>query len=270
MSRLGLVAILFSVTLVGCGGGGDNSSPTGPSSSTPSRIMGLAGNLAFGTVNVGSSSESTLTITNSGTQTLTVTGMTISGGFGDQIRASWTSGGIAPGASQAVRIAFVPTTPGAYSGTLTVNGDQTSGNNTVPVSGTGAGVSAAGAWTGSYVVERCDGTGSVQDLFCSAARGLYPPGSQLPIALALAQTGSNVSGTVFFGQVSGPVTGAVSSAGTLTLQGAAVSGPLTLTISNWNTPINGNAMTGVIGFTVGSSGTPGVAAITARLSNVTR
>lgn len=271
MNRLGFVIILSLVTLVGgCSKSDDNASPTAPSSSTPSRIIGLSGNLAFGSVNVGGSRESTLTITNSGNQSLSVSGMTITGGLSEHTRASWTSGTIAAGASQAVRITFEPASSGAFSGTLTVNGDQTGGVNTMQVSGTGAGAIAAGTWSGRYVVERCDGTGSVQDLFCSANHGLYPVGTSLPIDLVLTQNGSNVSGNAYFGQVSGVVTGVVSSGGTLTLQGTANSSTVTITITNWNTPINGNAMTGVIGFNVGSRTLPGVAAITARLSNVTR
>ena len=110
----------------------------------------------------------------------------------------------------------------------------------------------------------------MQDLFCSANRGLYPVGTSLPIDLVLTQTGNNVSGTAYFGQVSGVVTGVVSQAGTLTLQGTAQSGSLRITITNWNTPIAGNTMGGQIAFNVGSLTLPGVAGITARLSNVAR
>lgn len=270
MHRLGQFLVVFVVILVGACNKSNNPSPTAPSSSAPSRIIALNGNLAFGSVNVGSSRESTLTITNSGTAPLVVSGMTITGGLSDHTRASWTSGTIAAGASQAVRITFEPVSSGSFSGTLAVNGDQTGGVNTIAVSGTGAGASAAGAWSGRYVVERCDGTGSIQDLFCSANRGLYPVGTSLPIDLVLTQSGSNVSGTAHFGQVTGVVTGVVSSGGTLSLQGSANSGTLTITITSWNTPVSGNGMTGLIGFNVGSRSLPGVAGITARLSNVTR
>jgi len=265
-----IIVVSLAAIAGGCNKSDDSPSPTGPSSSTPSRIIGLSGNLAFGNVNVGSSRESTLTIANTGTQPLNVSGMTITGGLSDHTKASWTNGTIAPGASQPVRITFEPSSSGSFSGTLTVNGDHTGGVNTMQVSGTGVGTTAAGAWSGRYVVERCDGTGSVQDLFCSANRGLYPVGTSLPVDLALTQNGGNVSGTVYFGQVSGVVTGVISTAGTLSLQGTANDASLTITITNWNTQINGNAMTGVIGFNVGSRALPGVAAITARLSNVTR
>ncbi len=265
------VLALLVATSTGCGS--DNSSPatpTGPSSITPTRIMSLSGNLAFGPVNVGSSREMTITVANTGTAPLTVSGMTASGGFVEHSNVSWSSGVIAAGSSQNVTVRFEPKSPGTFNGTFTVNGDHTGGSNTLPISAVGAGVTASGRWSGRYIVERCDGTGSIQDLFCSANRGLYPVGTSLPIDLVLTQNGSSVSGTAYFGQISGVVTGAVSQAGTLTLQGSAQSGGLAITITNWNTPINGSSMTGVIGFNVGSNGLAGVAAITARLSNVTR
>ena len=262
--------VLLALVSAACGGSDSPSTPTGPTSSTPTRVMSLAGSLAFGSVDIGSAREASFTITNTGTSTLTVSGMTVTGGLVEHTRASWTTGAIAAGASQTVRITFEPVAAGTFSGTLTVNGDQTSGINTLPISGTGAGFSAAGQWSGRYVVERCDGTGSVQDLFCSANRGLYPVGTSLPIALSLQQNGSNVSGTASFGQVTGVVTGVVSSAGTLTLQGTAQSSGLRLTITNWNTPISGNSLTGLIAFNVGADSAPGVAGITARLANVTR
>ena len=50
---------------------------------------------------------------------------------------SWESGTIAAGGSQEVVIQFAPTAAQAYSGTLTVTSDATSGTNTISVSGTG-------------------------------------------------------------------------------------------------------------------------------------
>jgi hypothetical protein len=70
---------------------------------------------------------------NSGTGTLSVSGMTGPAGFA----ASWTSGTIAAGGSQVVTITFSPTAVGSYAGTLTVNSDRTDGTNTIGVSGTG-------------------------------------------------------------------------------------------------------------------------------------
>ena len=96
--------------------------------------MSLGGGLAFGAVEVGKTSELTLTIGNSGTEALSVTGITCPAGY----TPSWTSGTIAPGGSQQVTVRFTPSAAQRYDGTLTVNGDHTGGANTAPVSGTGA------------------------------------------------------------------------------------------------------------------------------------
>jgi hypothetical protein len=120
---------------VACGGG--NSSLTNPTPTSTTKVIGLAGNLSFGSVQVGSSGTSALTITNSGTAPLTVTGMTVTAGLGSVFTSSFTSGTIAAGASQPVTIRFTPAAGQTYAGTLNVTGDQTAGNNSIAVSGTG-------------------------------------------------------------------------------------------------------------------------------------
>jgi hypothetical protein len=51
--------------------------------------------------------------------------------------SSWTSGTVPAGAVQEVTIRFSPTEERAYTGTVTVSGDQTSGSNAVNISGAG-------------------------------------------------------------------------------------------------------------------------------------
>lgn len=270
MRRPALFALgVLAALSIACGGSDSPSTPTAPSTSTPTRVMSLSGSLTFGGVDVGDSREQSFTISNTGTAPLAITGMTATGGFADHSNASWTSGTIAPGGSQVVTVRFTPKATGTFNGTFTVNGDQTSGANTLPITASGTGISAAGTWSGGYIVERCDGTGSLQDLFCSANRGAYPVGSTLPIALVLTQSGGNVTGTVYFGQIAVPVTGTTSASGVLNLQGTAAE-PFRTTITNWSTQINGNTLSGPISFNIGSSSLPGVAGITARLSDVRR
>lgn len=252
----------------GCSGNSGNSSPTSPSS-LPDKAISLSGSLSFGDVAVGNQKDLTFTIQNAGRSTLTVSGMSVSGGMASLLTASWTSGTIASGASQTVTVRFAPSEAGSYSGTLTVNADHTTGTNTLPISGTATAPSFAGTWSGNYIVDRCEGTGSVQDYFCSA-RGVYPPGSVLPITLNLNQNGSSVSGLVAFGQVTGNVSGNVSSGGALVLQGTATSGTLTVQVTSWTTSVNGGTMAGSFAYNVGLTGTPGVAVVTSRLSNVTK
>jgi len=264
------VCVFLLPLTVACSG----ESPTSPSPSAPtgngsSRTIGVVGNLAFGDVPVGSQRSMTYTITNSGNATLTVAGTTISGGLAQHTVFSWTNGQIAPGASQTVTVRFQPQAAGNYSGTISVNGDQTGGSNVVPISGSAAAASFGGTWTGRYVVERCDGTGSNQDYFCGP-RGAYPPGSSLPVTVSLTQNGSAVNGSILLGQVSGPVSGTISPSGAIVLQGSASAGQLSLTLSSWNATVSGSSLSGSFAYNASLHGIPGVAVIVSRFSGVTR
>lgn len=274
----GAALLALAVVTTACSGG----SPTSPSSvgaasgaasgatSTSTRVVNVVGNLSFGDVPVGSQRSMTYTITNAGNSALTVTGTTISGGLAAHTLFSWTSGQIAPGASQTVTVRFQPTAAGSFNGTVTVNGDQTGGSNVVAISGTSAGASVAGTWAGRYIVERCDGTGSNQDYFCSEQRGAYPPGSSLPVSVTLTQSGSAVNGTIRLGSVTGPVNGVVNANGSLVLQGSASAGQVSLSLSSWNTVVAGQALNGNFAYNASLSGVPGVAVIASRFSGVTR
>ena len=96
------------------------------------RIISLSGDLNFGNVQVGTTSTKTLTISNTGNSTLTVTSISYPTGFS----GSW-SGTISAGGSNNVPVTFSPTQAITYSGNLTVNSNATSGTNTRSVSGTG-------------------------------------------------------------------------------------------------------------------------------------
>jgi hypothetical protein len=52
------------------------------------KVIDVTGNLAFGTVELGSQRDMTVTIASSGTATLTVTGLSISRGLARQLTAS--------------------------------------------------------------------------------------------------------------------------------------------------------------------------------------
>ena len=269
--------LVLSVSALACGGG--SSSPTSPSVSTPApavtRVISVSGNLSFGEVAVGSSRSSTFTITNSGNATLTVTGISVSGGLVAHSSASWTNGSVTPGGSQTVTVWFEPTAAATYSGTVTVNADHTSGTNTLAISGTAvAATSFTGNWSGNYIVERCDGTGSIQDTLCSAPSGsrpggVFPVGTSLPITLSLVQSGNTVTGTFALGSVRGPATGTVVN-GLLTLQGTATSGTLAGVITSWSTRVQGSAMTGSASYNMTISGAPGVGVLVTRLGTVTK
>ncbi len=94
----------------------------------------LAGSFDFGSLPLNSQSQATLTITNTGSGFLTVSGITYPEGFS----GSW-SGQIAGGASQEVTVTFAPTEAKSYDGTITVQSDAMSGVNTIDCSGKGRG-----------------------------------------------------------------------------------------------------------------------------------
>jgi hypothetical protein len=128
LSAVVAAIVCVGLTVAGCG----KKSPTAPSG--PTRIINVTGDLNFGDVPVGSSVGRSMTISNSGTATLTVTQITVpSFGF----TATWINGTIAPGASQPVTVFLTPTIAAQYGGTLSVVGDQTSGGASLTITGRG-------------------------------------------------------------------------------------------------------------------------------------
>ena len=99
----------------------------------PSRIIRLSGDLAFGEVPVGQSSQLTLTIHNDGNSALSVSSISYPDGFS----GDWSSGSIPAGSSQEVTVTFSPVSASSYGGTITVSSDSTSGANTASCSGAG-------------------------------------------------------------------------------------------------------------------------------------
>lgn len=122
--------------------------PSPPPATTPTRIISLSGNLSFGDVDINTSQERTFTIGNSGNQTLTYTALRVVGGTGSTgWAATPLTASIPPGGSQTVTVRFSPTLAQSYGGVLTVDGNQTSGNNGINISGSG--VNNTPIWTQS-------------------------------------------------------------------------------------------------------------------------
>lgn len=144
--RLGfhkLTTLLFftaaAVALQGCNGG--DSSPTSPTpaTSTTTRIIAIEGSLAFGDVTIGQSKDLVVTLRNSGTGVMTLSGITGSSGLASLITASPSNASIPPGGSVAVTFRFTPSSGATTSGTVSFTTDHTSGTNTLSMSGTGVG-----------------------------------------------------------------------------------------------------------------------------------
>jgi hypothetical protein len=96
------------------------------------RVIGVSGDLAFGSVTVGTSTQRIMTISNGGNSDLSVSSISYPTGF-----SVWWSGTIAAGNSADVSVSFIPQAVANYGGAVTINSDATSGDNTLAVSGTG-------------------------------------------------------------------------------------------------------------------------------------
>jgi Raf kinase inhibitor-like YbhB/YbcL family protein len=105
-------------------------------SAPATRIVTVAGNLSFGSVAVGQSASQTLHITNRGTADLAWTGVNSSD---RAFSASPAAGTIPAGGNRAITVTFAPTRAAAYSATITVVSDATSGENTIAASGEASG-----------------------------------------------------------------------------------------------------------------------------------
>jgi len=109
---------------------------------SPTRVISLSGDLAFGNVTAGSSATRILTISNTGNSTLTVSSIS----YPSRFSGNWSGGTIAAGSTRNVTVTFSPTAAQSYGGTITVNSDKTSGTNARSCSGTGT-ASSSGAIT---------------------------------------------------------------------------------------------------------------------------
>jgi hypothetical protein len=116
---------------------------------TPIRNISLNGNLAFASVPLGSSSQISFIISNSGNSLLTVNSISLPANFS----ADWTSGTIAKGSNQTVTITFTPSSIKSYGGNITIISDATAGTNALSCSGIGSKSSGGGgSLTGKPVI----------------------------------------------------------------------------------------------------------------------
>jgi hypothetical protein len=150
----------------------------------PKGVISLSGDLAFGGVTVGTTAQRTLTISNTGSSPLTVASISYPPGFS----GDW-SGAIGPGGSQDVPVTFAPTSVTAYGNALTVNADQTSGNNTYAISGNGVAAIAVIVLDQSTLNQVYDGSPK------AVTASTTPPGLALTITYNGATTPPTAAGT---------------------------------------------------------------------------
>ena len=114
-------------TFPGCGGGGGPAVTLSPTSLTfASTVVGVT------------SGAKTVTVTNSGTATLSISSITTSGDFAQKIVAQSCGSTLAVGKSCKIEVTFTPTQVGARTGSLVITDNAPDSPQTVPLSGIGA------------------------------------------------------------------------------------------------------------------------------------
>jgi hypothetical protein len=143
------VDVTFSPTAVGAKSALLRTADNAPGSAHTSALTGkgIASNMAFsaaqsfGNQRTGTTSASLpLTVTNSGTASLTVSAITIAGLDADQFKVysqSCMNGPIAPGGRCTVNVKFAPTSTGPKDAVLKLTDDSPAGSHTSPLTGTG-------------------------------------------------------------------------------------------------------------------------------------
>src|SRR5882672_3886586 len=151
-------AVPAILSLSGCMGFTSAKSPT----ATPGALSASLSSMTFGDVSVGSSATQSLTITNSGTGAVNVSGSTISG---TDLTFVGGSSPIAAGQSSTVQIQFAPQSPGDITGMFSISSNASNSPLSVSVKGSGRGprlsVSPAPLNFGNVTVGQT-GTQSVQ------------------------------------------------------------------------------------------------------------
>jgi hypothetical protein len=153
------VPVVILGALIACGG---NPSPpvTNPPGGTPSGAAASVSpaTLAFENQTVQTASAAqTVTLTNMGTASLTVSNVTASGDF---TQTNTCGSSVAAGASCTIAVTFTPTAAGPRTGTLSLADNAPNSPQTVGL--TGSGVSAsAGTPAGTYQVSVTGASGSL-------------------------------------------------------------------------------------------------------------
>src|SRR5271163_2572095 len=130
-----LAMILAIVGLSSCAGY-TSSAKTSPSDPGVGILSPSATGLTFGSIAVGNTATQSLTVTNTGLGTATISAATLTGA-GFTVVGGNPSGTIAVGQTSTIQIQFAPTSAGAITGSLTVVSDASNSPLTIAISGTG-------------------------------------------------------------------------------------------------------------------------------------
>lgn len=180
---LAVLTALAMLSWIGCGGGSTSSA------ASPSTLVALSGSaVSFAGQATGNASPTaSVTLSNSGTETVTITGVSIAGTNASEFAQSNTCGtSVAAGASCTITVTFTPASTGLRTATLSVADNASGSPQTVALSGAGittqqaamgtlgtavgastscANVSASGGTTGAtcYVVSVSNCPGGIAD-----------------------------------------------------------------------------------------------------------
>ena len=138
-----LLAVLCALAMVGCLGLStakiSSSSNTGSSTASTAQLSALTSSINFGSVQLGKNQDKSLTVTNSGASTITISQATVSGpGF--VLHGPALPLNLNGGQSNTFTVTFTPQIAGAASGSLTIVSNAS--NPTLTISLSGAGLSA--------------------------------------------------------------------------------------------------------------------------------
>ena len=134
---------LFSLIAAAACAGACGSSSTSPAPIiVTTKMISVTGDLAFGGVNIGSRADRTFAINNAGQAPMTFTSLSCAGGTGSDVYTFNPASGVVPSnGSITVDVQFTPRLAEFYSCVLSVIGNQTSGDASIDVSGTGVDIS---------------------------------------------------------------------------------------------------------------------------------
>ncbi|MGC1835619.1 MAG: choice-of-anchor D domain-containing protein, partial [Candidatus Acidiferrales bacterium] len=127
--------VLAIVGLSSCAGY-TSAGKTNPGNPGAGVLSASATSLTFGSVAVGNNATQSLTVTNTGTATVTISQATMSGA-GFSVIGGNPSGTIPVGQTSTIQVQFAPTTAGAITGSLTVISDASNSPLMISLSATG-------------------------------------------------------------------------------------------------------------------------------------
>lgn len=225
---LGLGTLSGTLTIIDNGSGNQQVvNLLGMGVSVPAPVASLSpSSLNFGNQVVGTSSSSmTVTLGNTGTAPLTISGITASGDFS---QGNNCGTGLVAGAQCSISATFTPSTSGTRTGTLTIQDNAGSDTQTVGLSGVGVAPTLT-----SISITPSNATVVIGTPQQFTATGMFNNGSSQNLTNTAAWSSSNTS--VATVSTTGLVSGVTSGIITLSAQSGSVIGTVTVSVAGSST-----------------------------------